>query len=494
MKIFKHIVLIITLFSGYIMTSCEGDLEPQIFDRIAPNNFYQTVNDLEVATTSIYWELKNNGWGPYMVSDGSRFIMNEVGTEEWTTKWSWDAFVNLNWIIGEKMAYGFYGFMMPAITKATYVIEKIKESPADESIKSKYVAELRCLRAYFATDLYMLYGPLPIIVTKNEAFYPSSDYKPSRPTKEWMLSFLETELKEAAKDLPATQSEWGRCTRGAALSKLLKLYMSEKEWTKAEAVTAEIMTLGYELQKNYADIFSVSNERNKEIIFAIPCEPKDQFGLLWFSNMLPPDYKSAVGVNYTAWNGWRVPWAFYDSFESGDKRKALIYESYVNKSGRTINLRTSGDVGGLIMKYGEDPNNPGQWAGNDYIQYRYADILLCRAEILNEINNAPTQEMIDIINNVRRRDFDNYDNSTHKLILSQYPTKAALRERILKERGWELWCEGVRREDLLRNGTYLNVARQMGATFVSEKNLLYPIPTWAIIENPNIVNNQGYDQ
>lgn len=489
----KKYHIIPALFSLiFLLTSCEGNLEPIIYDRVAPSNFYKTPDDLKAATTSIYWQLKGNGWGPYMVSDGSRFIMNEVATGEWTTKWSWDAFSNLNWIIGEKMAYGFYGSMMSATTKATYVIEKIKESSIDESIKSKYIAELRCLRGYFVADLYMLYGPLPVVVIKNEAFYPSSTYKPIRPTKEWMYSFAENELNECSKDLPVTQTDWGRCTKGAALAKLLKLYLYENRWQQADSVASVIMKLGYQLQSNYADIFKVSNEKNSEIIFAIPCEPKDQYGFLWFANALPPDFKSAVGVNYTAWNGWRIPWAFYDSFESGDKRKGLIYQSYTSKTGQIINLRAAGDVGGLAMKYGEDPNNPGQWAGNDYIQFRYADILLCKAEALNEINAAPTQEIIDILNQVRQRDFDNYNSSNHFLTLSQFPTKDAMRDRILQEREWELWCEGVRREDLLRHGKYLDVATQSGASFVSDKNLLYPIPSYALNENPNLIQNSGY--
>jgi hypothetical protein len=252
------------------------------------------------------------------------------------------------------------------------------------------------------------------------------------------------------------------------------------------------MTLGYQLQSNYASIFTVNNEQNSEIIFALPCEPKDQFGLLWFDNALPPDFKSSIGVNYTAWNGWRVPWAFYDSFESGDKRKNLIFQTYPSKTGQTVNLRTAGDVGGLAMKYGEDPNNPGQWAGNDYIQFRYADVLLCKAEALNEINAAPTQEIIDLLNQVRFRAFDNFDASNHKLKLSAFTTKEMMRDQILKDRGWELWCEGVRREDLLRHGKYLDVATSVGASFVSTKNLLYPIPSFALNENPNLLQNPGY--
>ena len=488
----KYKIFVFLFLIGITFTACEGDLEPKIYDRIAPSNFYKTSNDLKVAVTAIYWELKNNGWDPYMVSDNSRFVMNEVGTDEFTMRWDPAGFKSYNWVIGDNYVYGFYGKIMPAVTKATYVIERIKDCPVEEQIKDKYIAELRCLRAYYIADLYMLYGPLPVIITKDEAFYPSSENRPSRPIKESILNFVETELTECAADLPIAQTDWGRCTRGAALAKLLKLYLYEKQWDKAVEVTTEIMTLGYALQTTYSDIFTVANEQNKEIIFAIPCVPLSAYGLLWFSNASPPDYKSPIGINYTAWNGWRIPWTFYDSFEPGDKRKLLIKATYTNKSNITVDLRADGDIGALALKYGEDASNPGQWAGNDYIQFRYADILLCRAEALNEVNAAPTQEMIDLINLVRKRAFDNYDTSARKLTLAKYPTKELLRLRILKERSWELWCEGVRREDLLRQGKYIEVALASGATSASEKNLLFPIPTAALIENPNLGNNPLY--
>lgn len=488
MKTLKYILL--SMILGF--SSCEGNLEPEIFDRISPSNYFKTVDDLKAATTSIYWEMKIDGWGPYRVSDGSAFIMNEVGSEEFITKWSWDAFMNLNWIIGEKMVYGFYENIMTATTRATYMIEKIKSSPVEEQYRNKYVAELRCLRGYFVCDLYMFYGPLPVIVDREIAFNPSPDYKPGRPSKEWITTFIEKELREAADALPPVQSEYGRCTKGAALAKLLKFYMHEKRWTQAEKVSSELMGLGYKLENVYARIWAADNERNNELIFVVPCEPRDQLGLLWFANALPSDFKSSVGVNYVAWNGWRIPWSFYDSFEPGDKRRDPIVAKYTSKTGKSIDMRASGESGGIALKYPEDPSNPGQWGGNDFVLYRYADVLLARAEILNELNGV-NQESIDLMNDVRKRAFDNYELSTHKLKLTDFTSKEQLRDRILQERSWELWMEGVRREDLIRHGSYLEVAKATGAQFVSDKNLLFPIPSKARIENPNIKNNPGYN-
>ncbi|HBX46645.1 MAG TPA: RagB/SusD family nutrient uptake outer membrane protein, partial [Porphyromonadaceae bacterium] len=75
--------------------------------------------------------------------------------------------------------------------------------------------------------------------------------------------------------------------------------------------------------------------------------------------------------------------------------------------------------------------------------------------------------------------------------LSDFPDKGSLRDWILKERGWEFWYEGKRREDLIRTGKYIEVGSSLGDNFTS-KNLLFPIPTHVLIENPNIKQNTGY--
>ena len=62
---------------------------------------------------------------------------------------------------------------------------------------------------------------------------------------------------------------------------------------------------------------------------------------------------------------------------------------------------------------------------------------------------------------------------------------------ILKERGWEFWYEGKRREDLIRMGKYVETGKKYSTNF-SEKNLLFPIPTSVIIENSHIEQNPHY--
>ena len=142
--------------------------------------------------------------------------------------------------------------------------------------------------------------------------------------------------------------------------------------------------------------------------------------------------------------------------------------------------------GPIPNKFPLDPAHIGWTEGTDVVLIRLADILLARAEALNELN-GPTQEAIDLVNAIRERAFG---GDTHNLKLADFPSKEALREAILQERGWELFLEGYRRLDLIRHGVYTDAMKRKGATRTSESQLLLPIPTAEINLNPNLTQNK----
>ena len=65
------------------------------------------------------------------------------------------------------------------------------------------MAEVRCLRAMWAYDLYDLYGTVPLITDPDIALDPqkAQSYMPERPSIEWYVNFIDTELKEAEENL-----------------------------------------------------------------------------------------------------------------------------------------------------------------------------------------------------------------------------------------------------------------------------------------------------
>jgi hypothetical protein len=109
-----------------------------------------------------------------------------------------------------------------------------------------------------------------------------------------------------------------------------------------------------------------------------------------------------------------MPWEFYDTFDENDRRRALAQAEYTSKSGATVDLRASGDVGALPLKYGIDPEATGTWAGNDKVLDRYAEVLLFKAEALNELN-GPNQGSVDLINDIRKRAFGSHPDSHRHL-------------------------------------------------------------------------------
>ena len=81
---------------------------------------------------------------------------------------------------------------------------------------------------------------------------------------------------------------------------------------------------------------------------------------------------------------------------------------------------------------------------------RYADILLCKAEILNELN-GPNQESVDLINQIRQRAFQ---DTTHNYTLANFASKEEMRSKLCDERLFEFNMEGLRRIDLIRMGLW----------------------------------------
>ncbi len=121
---------------------------------------------------------------------------------------------------------------------------------------------------------------------------------------------------------------------------------------------------------------------------------------------------------------------------------------------------------------------------SEYVINRYAEVILARAEALNEIY-GPTQEAKDLVHEIRERAFDNYKGSKYEKEINDITDKDAFRAHLLKERGWEFCWEGMRRPDLIRHGELISNAIARGKLMAEPKHILYAIPQSVIYENPN---------
>ncbi|MEC7262495.1 MAG: RagB/SusD family nutrient uptake outer membrane protein, partial [Bacteroidota bacterium] len=306
-----------------------------------------------------------------------------------------------------------------------------------------------------------------------------------RATDEEVRNLIVSDLEDAIAVLPSQANvAYGKATIGAARATLMTFYMNTKQWQLAANVAGDIISSGqYDLQETYESVFSLDNEGNSEMIYAstkVPAGPASNINALIFPNLsgkfpFPYPNNSAFAAQTYLFDD------FVDSFDPNDSRKDLIITEWTNTDG--VAQQAYGFDKSFPAKYPFDPAAIGASDGNDWPIYRYSDVLLSRAEALNEVS-GPTQEIIDLINEVRGR------AGAPDLTLAGY-TKDSLRDAIIQERKWEFWLEGKSRELELRHDLFISNAVARGKNAEAYR-ALYPIPQVELDANPDLEQNPGY--
>lgn len=486
-RIFKIVLLIPVFF----FTSCESLLEEDVFIDIASNNFYQNDEDAITAVDAIYVKLRSDGsvtgqsgqqqgWGGFGYGEATIFNYQQVQTDEMFVQWAnFNVFTNFTLT---PSSYGNFGSMFGDLFEGIFIANNVLANVTgneniSEEIENRVIGEARFGRALFYSTALSLYGNLPLIDS------PEADplALPRQVDPAAIAELIVADFTAAAELLPESYAaaDYGRFTLGAALAQLARFQLNQRNWSAAIEAAREVIAMGYSLSSNYADIFSINNENNPEILLTIPCIAQPGVGNTMVAHTAQSDF--AIG----SWGGHQAYNSFYDSFDPADLRRNHLVKDYTNSSGDAASLTT----GAMIIKYELDPSRVGPWAGNDIVLHRLGEVHLTLAEALNELN-GPNQESIDLINVLRDRAFGN-DPSKH-IQLADFPSTEALRDRILQERSWELFAENYRRDDLIRHGRYIEKARERGVENAQAFHVLYPIPQFEMDRNPNLVQNDGY--
>lgn len=486
----KYILL---LSLPFMAISCTSFLEEEVYTEYDPNKFLQDQSGIDALLTGAYARSRIIAYDHRNYT----YMMNEFNTDisfETGGGLEKDAapFIQFNWAVNNSFLNSFWQKMYQAIASANSVIILANQlQNVDAEKVNKIQAEARFIRASSYYFLYNLFGPTPLIDIPADATPQEIEEigkNTARATAADFTKYVIADLEFAKQYLPAVENPIGRASKGAALGYLMKLHLKEKNWEKVVETSKELMDLKqYTLYADYTKLFAVEGEANKEFIFRAPCLPQLGYQNNYMAHAFPPNYPISTNmVNFGA--QFRTYTAFYKTFESNDKRRELLIRSYTDNAGKKIELLE--DVNGKALndvrsfKYWPDQNAVGEAMGNDIVYIRYADVLLCRAEALNELS-GPNQESIDLINEIRTR------AKASLLTISTYSTKSDLRDFILAERGREFYSEGLRREDLIRHDKFISSARQRGYA-AKDHQVVYPIPLQQIDANPKLKQNEGY--
>ena len=493
----------------YVLAACAGllgstactDLDSNVYSAYNTSIFPQNEEDVNALLVGgVYAPFRSDRFeGLFCTSNRGVQIYNDMCTDLGNCRWTdvyWFDLINVNFNTNQvEGAPLIYRNNISCLSRMSNIIKTIKQmNIISEDNKNKLLAQAYCGRGWLAYILYDMFGRIQI-PTEESLNNPAENIIVPRSTDEETVKYIEDNLLEAVKYLPKTipygNADYGRFTAGAAYTILMHLYMHEQRWAEAVEVGNELMKpdYGYQLVPDYKDIFTLENEGNKETIWA--CTEDHGINIqLWLSEVLPSTYPTK-NPKIQKWNGYRMPWQFYHSYEQGDRRLLTICAKYTSNSGLVYSEaypRGTLDLGALPIKYGEDPEDTGSGSSIDYIVLRYADVLTLQAEALARKANSVTQEAVDLLNMVRQR----AGIPTYKV--GDFGSLESFLDAVLTERGHELYFEGWRRSDLIRHGKFIEYAKlYKKSRTAAPHHVLFPLPQEIINEGRGLViQNEGY--
>lgn len=457
---------------------------------------WQTQTDATNAVTAIYGNLRswnNTAFAPIAVESlgSDDAIKGSVPTDA-TYMNEYDQFTIT---ASESQLDGFWTGQYQNINLCNQVLDYVPAISMDGSLKARYLAEAKFVRAYSYFRLERAFGYIPLVLTVPTT---AAEINPAQSTPTQVWAAIEQDLNDAASVLPQSYgvADIGRATKGAALALHAKVALYQSKWSDVVNYTKQVMGLGYSLFPNYEQMFRIPNENCSESIFEIQCnyvEGNSGINSSQFSQVQGDrDVSPSVG-----W-GFNVPSQdLINEFEPGDKRLqgTVLTENTTTPEGDVVPPASAGAPTAYNMKSyvpfaqaaaHDAAGNPG--CEQNVRVLRYADVLLMNAEANNEMGDAT--DALSSLEMVRARARANSVDPSTDLPPVTATDQASLRTAIYHERRVELAMEFDRYFDVIRQGRAATVFGPLGWT---SKNQYWPIPQNEIDVSAGMLKqNTGY--
>lgn len=510
--------VLISAIALVILPACTN-LKEELFSEVAADNFFNTEEELTSVLGAAYTTLYS-----YM-GTVSLYAAQEVSSDElvvptrgpdWGSGGEWVRLHKHSWTPEDPVIVSTWNFLYNGVSACNRLIFQFEE--LQNPMAFPFIGELEALRAIYYLWLLDLYGNVPIITSFGDV-----DVDPANNSRLEVYQFVERELTRNL-DIVSTEVNditYGRVNQMVVRMALAKLYLNAEvytgtpQWEKAvEHCNAIIGSGNYSLEPNYFSNFNVHNSGSSEFIFAIPYDAVFAGGLNIVMQSLSYVNQQTYSLTAQPWNGWCTLEDFYNSYEDSDLRKGkpntedgpsavrgnfllgpqwdvsgkirLVdngYEAH-DLDGAPFTLRAHinelfprawREAGARIAKFeyeiGGQPN-----MNNDFPIYRYADVLLMKAEALYR-QDVSDEEALDLVNQIRAR-------------AGVEPFTELTDENLLAERGRELFAECHRRSDMIRFGAFTEPWWEKSATEACKE--LFPIPRTSVGANPNLRQNDCY--
>lgn len=490
----KNIYISMSILIAFSFSSCADDyldVKPSQSIPVEDLELYNNDNGAKSFVTSIYnqflsWDMSSFGW----------IGLSSITSDD-ADKGSTPGDVGADKDILDALTYGASNPSVESVFKANYVginranqalaiIPKLDQANSD--LRSRLIGEAKFLRAFMNFTLVKCYGGVPIIdhlpVPGVEA---DRVMQLTRRTPAEVYAFIEKDLNEAAAVLPEKSAyapaDIARASKGAAYALLAKVNLYQKKWQQVVDNCNKVT--GYSIVSDYASMYKLSGEFGPESIFEI--NSVGSVPALGINN-----YSLCQGVSSNGGWGWGFnspSQSLINAYEPGDVRKAatIIFTGSKLYDGRIVPALTEDDIiqgrptTANYKAYSSNYTDQGNADAN--IRYlRYAEVLLMKAEALNELGQ--TADAIPLLNQIRNR---------AGLGVTSAVSQSDVRTAIYKERRVELAFEHDRFFDMVRTGQAKAAFAIHGKVFTEGKNELFPVPASFLREAGGLSSqNPGY--
>ncbi|MDR3340322.1 MAG: RagB/SusD family nutrient uptake outer membrane protein [Candidatus Symbiothrix sp.] len=494
-KILFTFAIIVTI------ASCDDSLDLTPIGQLMGGNFPVTSDD---AVTLI-----NNVYRPNAGASTGLLYMIDLTTETTVSGENPNAgggpLGTLNYAPDNSYIVGAWNNMYLGITNANDAVDRIEPfTNISESLKERLLGEARFLRAYYYFYVVQLWGEAPLILHNVDGV------KPQRAPIEDIYEQIIIDLEYASSRLPAASeygnTDKGRASKGAVFALLQKVYLvwgqtsdtggaAVKKEKYQKSVNAANNVTGYQLEERYLDLWAVTNKNGKEDIFStqyVTGQAADASGGNHLSHCSLSEGFSNNKLPHVVPADERI----YNLLDDRDQRKAATYiKSLYNPSGDSLFIFDRIRFAKYVDR--TDPAGGANRRNLNRTVLRLGDVLLLKAEALNELNDGPTAEAYEALNQVRRRAFQQPLN-----VVSSDDAPAGLdyegfKKFIQQERTFELtyeqnhWLDLVRWKILVKTIKEGNVPDKEKIDF---KHYRFPIPKGQRDINPEgLWQNYGYD-
>ncbi len=486
----KIFIISIFTFAAFSFHSCSKflDLKP-VSNGIAVENsssdsvLYKSAEQVEAALGGAYGDFKNEYYElDYFVNGDAQADGAYAGADN-PANFQIDDFMidATNSNVSRDWAY-----LYNTIGKTNSVINNVNSCP-DPALtperKTAIIAEASFIRAYMYFQLVQLWGDVPLQLKEVKSISASNLAEiypllyPPRTAKSLVYKQIIADLQTALATVPVTSINKGYVTKGAVNSMLAYVFATQEphEWDKVSQYCDAVIGGGYSLMPQYNDLWNNQNKNCAESIFEINYTGGSTDGN-WGTKMFR-------GMD---WKKFNIPSndivkAFDDEKDTVRKNASIIFLDVTGKWSDPDWPQTHYP---FINKY----RNFNEGSDQNYIFLRLADILLLKAEALNESGDVTGAG--SLVNQVR-----------HRALLQDTPasTQDAMRLAIEKERRLELAYEAHRWFDLKRTGRAIEVmnnaigpdGQKIGYNLTPNR-LVWPIPQAELDKNKQLVQNPGY--